>query len=187
MENFLFAIQQLLSPNEIEPGFIQKIVTVQNLPKNSFFIREGQICQRVAFVESGMLRHFYNTEEKNEVTRWISLKNTFSTSFASFVQQIPSHENIQAIKDSVLVTMHKKDFQLLYNNYPLFKEFWIKNLELLYVGMEERVFSLIALPAEQRYQLLSKTYPAFIKEVPLKYIASMLGIEPRHLSRIRKI
>jgi CRP-like cAMP-binding protein len=185
MEGFLQTIEQFISLNEDEKELFQKIVTVQSLTKNSFFIREGQICNRVAFVESGILRHFYYTEDKIEVTRWVSLKNTFSTSFASFIRDTPSHENIQAIQDSIILTISKKDWQTLCDQYPTFHEIWVKNIESLYIGMEERVFSLIALQAEQRYEFLCNTYPEFIKEVPLKFIASMLGMEPRHLSRIR--
>ena len=138
MEGFLRTIGQFISLNETEKDLFQKIVTVQPLTKNSFFIREGQICSRIAFVESGMLRHFYYTD-KNDVTRWVSLKNTFSTSFASFIKETPSHENIQAIQDSVILTISKMDWQKLCDQYPTIHEIWVKNIESLYIGMEERV------------------------------------------------
>ncbi|HMP99501.1 MAG TPA: Crp/Fnr family transcriptional regulator, partial [Cyclobacteriaceae bacterium] len=73
----------------------------------------------------------------------------------------------------------------LYEKHPFLQRFWLKTIEYNYIGMEERVFHQIALSAEQRYQWMLENYPRFNKEVPAKYIASMLGITPRHLSRIR--
>jgi CRP/FNR family transcriptional regulator, anaerobic regulatory protein len=52
--------------------------------------------------------------------------------------------------------------------------------------MEKRVFEMIALTAEQRYEILLKERPDLIQRVPLQYLASMLGISPETLSRIRK-
>jgi CRP/FNR family transcriptional regulator, anaerobic regulatory protein len=186
MKSLIGIIKQSVSLSEEEVELLQKLISVQKLSKNSFFIKEGQICNRLAFVESGMFRHFYHTDEKAEVTRWVSLSNTFFTAFESFIMQIPSYENIQALKDSIICTIFKKDWHLLCDKIPFIKDLWAKNIEFHYMGMEERVYSLIALRAEKRYDLMCKKYPEFIEAVPLKYIASMLGIEPRHLSRIRK-
>ncbi len=73
----------------------------------------------------------------------------------------------------------------LYANNSFTRQFWVKTMESNYVGMENSVFNLIALDTEQRYQWMLENYPRINHEVPDKYIASMLGITPRHLSRIR--
>jgi len=84
------------------------------------------------------------------------------------------------------LVIQKDDFRKYYEKSSMLRNIWTNNIEYHYLGMEERVFSLIALNADQRYGLFCNQYPGFIKKVPQKYIASMLGIEPRHLSRIRK-
>ncbi|WP_162141567.1 Crp/Fnr family transcriptional regulator [Lunatimonas lonarensis] len=148
------------------------------------FQQEGQVCQHIALIVKGQFRYFYHTEE-GEVTRWISLEGDFMTSLSSFIQQKPAVENIQATKDCTLALLSKTSWTKLYAEYEFIREFWLRTISYNYIGMEERVFHQIALSAEQRYQWMLENYPRFNQEVPDKYIASMLGITPRHLSRIR--
>ena len=73
----------------------------------------------------------------------------------------------------------------LYNEEPFVRDFWTRSIEYYLIGMEARVYSLIALNAKSRYEQLLKDYPLLVSEVPNKYLASILGIESRHLSRLR--
>jgi len=156
----------------------------KHLKKGEFLIREGEICQFLTFIESGLIRHFFYGV-KEEITRWVSLENNFCTSLASFINQTPSVESLQAISDTHLLCISKDRWKYLYTNHELVRNFWTSNIEYLYTGMEERLYSLLALPASERYQLMLRNYPEFNLMVPDKYLASMLGIQPRHLSRLR--
>lgn len=166
--------------NEIESTFI----TV-HLNRNDYFLKEGQICTRVGFLNSGKIRHYYNTRN-HEVTRWMSLPNDFTTSLRSFISGLPSIENLQAIEDCELVVFDKKASDVLIKSNELFKTFWIKAMEYNYVTIEDRVFSLIEKSAEERFEWLIKSQLRFLQQVPVMYVASMLGITTRHLSRMRK-
>ena len=132
-----------------------------------------------------MIRHFYSTNE-SEVTRWVSLQHDFVTSLRSFISQSPSIENLQAISDCELVVFDRKVFVILIEKNQAFKNFYIKALEYNYITIEDRVFSLIEKSAEERFEWMSKNQLRFIQQVPVMYTASMLGITPRHLSRLRK-
>jgi CRP/FNR family transcriptional regulator, anaerobic regulatory protein len=136
-------------------------------------------------IERGMLRHFYYTEMGDEVTRWISLKENFITSVASFITRQPAEENIQAVIDTDLWLIHKDQWAVVYENNEFVRQMWLQKMEENYIGMEQRVYHLIALSAEARYQWMIQHQPDFIKYVPDKYLAAMLGITPRHLSRLR--
>jgi CRP/FNR family transcriptional regulator, anaerobic regulatory protein len=168
----------------------ENIVSIFNkkiiLKKGDFFSEQGQICKEIGFVVKGMCRHFYDTEN-DEITRWIVLENEFVNSLGSFITQTPSNENIQAIKPTEIVMASKKDWDNLLAENEFARLLWTRNIEQLYVGMETRVFNLIALGAEERYQWMLKHQPKFNSLVPDKYVASMLGIKPRHMSRIRAI
>jgi hypothetical protein len=63
--------------------------------------------------------------------------------------------------------------------------FWTKAIQEYLIEIEARVYSLIALNAQSRYDRLIQNYPKLVSEVPDKYLASILGIKPRHLSRLR--
>ena len=58
--------------------------------------------------------------------------------------------------------------------------------EDLFLKKFKRELSLLNETAEQRYQNLFTEQSQLIKEIPLKYIASYIGITPQALSRIRK-
>lgn len=154
------------------------------LEKGDFFTKEGEICRVLGFIEKGMCRHFYHTEN-DDVTRWVVMENEFITSLGSFITQKVSDENIQAIKKTEMLIASKDDWEQLKLKNEFVRILWTKNIEEHYIGMETRVFNLIALSAEERYNWMLKHQPGFNIHVPDKYVASMLGIEPRHLSRIK--
>ncbi len=58
--------------------------------------------------------------------------------------------------------------------------------EYEYIELERRIFMLQKETAENKYLDLIKNQPLLVKEIPLNYLASYLGITQRHLSRIRK-
>lgn len=68
----------------------------------------------------------------------------------------------------------------------VFKDFSILVFQESLAYNENRSKELATLTAEQRYQKLIDNYPQILYNVPLQYIASFLGMNPKSLSRIRK-
>lgn len=156
----------------------------RKLATGKYFLREGKVCSEIAVVIKGMCRHYYITKD-GDVTRWITLPGMFVTSLRSFITRAPSIENIAAIRATELAIMPRDKWLAAYERHEFLREFWARNIEENYIGMEERVFNLIAKSAEERYSWMHENQPRFVQEVPDKYLASMLGIHPRHLTRIR--
>lgn len=156
----------------------------QRHAKNTLWIREQQIAQRIAFILKGKIRHFYNIDGK-EYTRWVSLENNFVTAFSSFVSQRPSQENLECIEQCELLSTSRENFHAIKAKSPEIQQLWTQSLESEIIGYEDRVFQLITTDSEKRYLDFLEKYPQQALEIPQKYIASMLGIAPRHLSRIR--
>ena len=181
LNNYLLSIG-LTEPQSEKLGSIFKETVF--IEKAGFFYKKNQICKKLGFIINGMCRYYYDTE-KEDVTRWVALKDEFVTSLSSFISQDRSQENIQAIQPTEMLIATRQDWQDLYKEEEFVRQLWVRNIEDNYLGMENRVFNLIALTAEERYKWMLKNQPRFNQFVPDKYIASMLGIEPRHLSRIR--
>jgi len=168
-----------------------KIITEQFttsivLKAGDLLVKRGAVCDGIGFILSGMCRHYYEVR-KMEVTRWISLQHDFVVSLRSFILGVPSIEFIEAVEPSEILVMPKDRWREMYEGHDFFRRFWTSSIEQNYIGMEERVFNLIALPADERYSWMQKNQPQFIRSVPNKYLASMLGIHPRHLSRLRGV
>ena len=184
-KNIIDAINNFCVASEPEMAEIASFFSVVHLKRNEYFLREEQACKKIGFLNTGLIRHYYATDD-NEVTRWMSLPNDFTTSLRSFILQIGSIENLQAVTDCELIVFDRKAFDYLIEKNKAFKTFYIKALEYNYITVEDRVFSLIAKSAEERFEWMVKTQIRFIQQVPVMYTASMLGITPRHLSRLRK-
>jgi len=167
------------------PEIISSQFTDQRkLKTGQYFLKEGKVCNEIGIVTKGMCRHYYKTKT-GEVTRWVALAGTFVTSLRSFINQVPSVENIQAMQATEITFISRANWLDIYDKHEVARNFWTKTIEENYIGMEERVFNLIAKSAEERYYWMIENQPRFIREVPDKYLASMLGTHPRHLSRIR--
>ncbi len=152
--------------------------------KDDFFVREGQLCNRVAFLETGMIRHYY-LNRKEEITRWMSLEGEFITALGSFIQSTPCNHYLQAITPCKLWVIDRESWWELYNKYEILRTFWVQIIEFNLIGFEDRIYHQLASDAEERYLYFMKHYPRFLEKVPQKYIASMIGIKPESLSRLR--
>jgi CRP-like cAMP-binding protein len=157
---------------------------IHELKKNDFFVGEGKISRHIGIVRNGML-HYYTVKDGEEKTHYISVTNTWFASLLSFLSETPALENITALTNSSLYAINKVNLKKLISEVPGFKDFYIGLLEVSICGIDEDRHDLIVLTAEQRYEKMLKKEPHMLQQIPLQYLASMLGVTPRHLSRIR--
>ncbi|MNR10439.1 hypothetical protein D3C85_1266910 [compost metagenome] len=107
-------------------------------------------------------------------------------SFSSFITRELAQENIQALADTELQIITHENLEKLYKIGIHWQEIGRKLTEMEYVTLQKRMISFQKLSGKQRYEELYKNHQKYIKLIPLQYLASYLGITPRHLSRIRK-
>ncbi|MFB6454166.1 Crp/Fnr family transcriptional regulator [Chitinophaga sp. Hz27] len=183
MEQYLQAFNIL---NEEEIAAVLKAGNNRAIKKDDYFIRSGQTCKAVAFINKGIFRSFYINEKGEEITSCFMFAGSFVTAYASFLTQCPTAENIQAITPVEMIVI-PHDFILEQEKRSIN---WLRFLKLLaeqeYLRMEQRVLGLLKESAEKRYRDLLAKNPAYIQFISLQHLASYLGITQRHLSRIRK-
>ncbi len=172
--------------NNIDSEKITSFFKIQQFKKDDFFVKEGEISSQLGFVEIGQFQFYAVTIQGEERTTYVSLENTFIASLLSYLREVPTKENIKALTNSILWIIDKKDVLTLQNLIPNFKDFYIKLIEYQICCIDQDRLDFITLTAEQRYEKLFNEEPRLLHQVPLQYIASMLGITPRHLSRLRK-
>jgi len=169
--------------NEI-PAILEAFTFLQ-LKKNELFVKEGAICKYFCFIEKGVLQHSINVLGE-EITTYIALKNTLTSALNSFKNNIPSRKNIKAISPCSLLVITHDTFNNLLKNNKAFYRFYYNLIENQIFLIDDHRINLLTLTPEERYQNLIKTEPILLQEVPLRYLASFLGISTRHMSRIRK-
>lgn len=155
------------------------------IQKGDFFLKAGHISNKLSFQRSGLLRVSRCAGEK-EVTQWISTAGYFVTDLAGIHFHMPSRYNIQALTDCTFYTISRNDYYQLGQVIPKWHE-----LEKLFIAhcfnlMEERVFALLSMTAEERFLQLFRDQKELFNQVPLQYLASMMGMAPETLSRLRK-
>lgn len=171
--------------NESELEIISRYFQRKTLKKGVYFLETNKYANQLSFVQEGILRIFVQTEEK-EVTQWISTKGSFITDLSSFMFDSPARWNIQALTDVELFSISKADYQALGKQIPKWQELEKLFLTKCFIFLEDRVFSHLSMSAEERYEFFYKQNKALFNEIPLQYIASMLGMTPETFSRIRK-
>lgn len=179
-----FRSLQLLSDTELQ--LLDGLSIMKSLRKGEFLIQEGKVCDEIGFIKSGILRSFYINSEGDEITNCITFENEFMSAFSSFITQQPTDENIQALSDTELLSLNRNELDFLYANSPAWQKVGRILTELQYVELEKRMVSFQKQTAKQRYEILLKNHSNYIRYIPLQYLASFLGITPRHLSRLRK-
>jgi CRP-like cAMP-binding protein len=164
---------------------IVSLFKLTNIKKGEFLLKSGKRCDKLSFVQSGLLRMFVTTDDK-EVTQWISTKGNFSTDLSSFVFETPSRWTIQALVDTELYIITKDDYIKIGELVPKWSELEKLFLIRCFTILEDRIFSHLSMTAEERYNFFFENNKELFNQVPLQYIASMLGMTPETFSRIRK-
>lgn len=155
-----------------------------DLKKGSYFLEAGNLCDKMAFVESGYLRMFNHIDGK-EITFWIGSSGKFITSLSSFVFKTTNFWNIQAVTDCRLHVIDREAHFKLCTTQPKWLEFDNNLLARSFALLEQKMLSQLHTTSKQRFEALFKEDPQLFNHVPLQYIASMIGITPETLSRLR--
>lgn len=171
----------------IKPDILEEIASKFNsaeLSSGEVFIEAGRICRKMALIKEGVLR-IYNIAEGKEVTLWIGSEHSFITALSSFINEHPSRWTIEAVTDAKLLVISREDHFTLLDSYPEWLEFDNRILANAFTMLEQRMFSHLYMSAGERYRQLMNNQPSLFNRVPLRHIASMLGITPETLSRLR--
>ena len=164
---------------------VEKLFQVTHLAKDEFVCRENTRCESLNFIISGFVR-VYKYENGKEITQWISSPSEFITDLSSIVFNTYSRWNIQAITDCEFYTITKTNYNKLNEFLPSWPMLEKQFIAKCFLVLEDRVFSFLSLSSEERYNLLYESKKELFNQVPLQYLASMLGMTPETLSRIRK-
>lgn len=179
-------ISSLLPMSPEKAAFFSEQFDPIELSKNEFLLKENKISKNTYVLESGYIRSFTFDKNGDEVTTNIFSAPCFVNDFLSFFKQQPIAENFQCLTDCQLWTMNYEKVQICFHTYPEFREFGRMMLVMNYSILHERMLGMIKDTAEARYVALMEKHPQVFQYVPLKIIASFLGITDTSLSRIRK-
>jgi CRP-like cAMP-binding protein len=156
----------------------------ERLLKGENIVIQGRSCTKLSVINEGYLR-FYKTIEAKEITHWIFGKDHLITDVGSFFLNQPTKWNIQAISTTNLYSITTEGYSKLKADVPEWTSYENLFLVKLMSALENRIYTLISMSTEERYNYLFKSDREIFNQIPLQYIASMLGMSAETLSRIR--
>ncbi len=172
-----------LTPEE-EQYFIS-LLKLKKLKKKQYLLQEGDVVRYDYFVNKGCLRTYTIDEKGQEHVVQFSIEDWWTGDMYSFLTEKPARYTIDALEDSELLCLERNALEQLYIKVPKFERFFRLLLQNAFVALQERIIANLSLTADERYCTFIEKYPLMEKRLPLKQIASYLGITPESLSRIR--
>lgn len=180
-------IDSIISLTDEDFSLFKNSLELRSLNKDEFLLKEGQICNFIGFINSGVLIYFKSLDNGNEVTTDFAFECDWVTNNLSRLNNSPSLLNIKAIEDSELLVIKQQELSDLYLKIPKIERLGRILMEQSYLRIVQQTIDLQVLTAKERYESLLIKYPNIFQKVQLYHIANYLGIAPKSLSRIRKV
>ncbi|WBX70498.1 Crp/Fnr family transcriptional regulator [Tenacibaculum retecalamus] len=164
--------------------FSSKLQEVK-LNKNTILLKAGKTENYLSFISKGIVR-LYIPKVESDLTFGFLFDNEFVTAYDSFLTQSPSEYQIETLTETTLWKISNKDLQEVYDKTKNGNIIGRRMAEKMFLIKSKREISLLNKTAEERYLDLFSDRPILLQQIPLKYIASYIGVTPQALSRIRK-
>lgn len=171
--------------NDSDWDFFSSKLQEVRLEKNTTILKIGEIENYLSFISKGVIR-LYIPKEESDLTFGFLFDNEFVTGYDSFLTQTPSEYQIETLTDTILWKISSKDLEEVYERTSSGNIIGRKMAENMFLIKSKRELSLLSKTAEERYLDLFSDRPKLLKQIPLKYIASYIGVTPQALSRIRR-
>lgn len=188
-------IQLIKQLKELSDGFglgipeaaIEKAISFSRFKvysKGEVIARTGDKAATAGLVLNGVIRSYYVDKDGNDITQYFASEGSWCID-SGMIGFDEMQANWEAIEDATVMLFDVKDMRdLIYSDEQL-KNIWIMSLE---GGMRYKVYrenGFLVESAAERYVAFRKRNPMLASRVPLRYIATYLGITPESLSRIR--
>jgi CRP-like cAMP-binding protein len=172
--------------SEKEVNYFISLLKVKAVARHSLILEEGQLCRSINYINHGAFRSFCTDKKGTERIVMFAIDDWWITDMQSFVLEGPAIVAIEAIEAGEILQLQKDDLERLYAKVPAFEKFFRVMMQNAYIREQLRVTRTLTEDADQRYRDFLTKYPLFVERIPLKYIASYLGVTPQFLSVLRK-
>lgn len=177
--------ERIIKLQETEWEFIASHFARRVFAKSEIITQQGETEMYLSFVETGIVR-FYIPHDEDELTFDFCFDKEFTCAYNSFLTQRPSEYALQALTETVVWQITYDDLQKVYAQTKAGNYLGRFVAERLLLQKSKRELSLLRYTAKERYLNLFEEQPDVLKVIPLKYVASYIGITPQALSRIRR-
>lgn len=173
--------------SETEKQNIEKYFTVLQVKKKQILIERHSPCNRLFFINKGLLRAYYLSEKGKEVTRMIAWENRFLTNIISFKNFTENNEIIECIKNATVLSISRENFEILLKTSPNLKSVYADLLEEYNAMHTQRFEVLNAFDLHKKIKHLKQEFPHLLNQVNDTILASFLGMNRETFTRNKNI
>ncbi len=145
---------------------------------------EGEKEQYLYFVLEGVQRVYYLDEIGREATLVFTYAPSFGGVLDAMLSQQPSRNWYETLSRSKFLRASYGEIVLLRQSRKSIAEFMHVSLSVALTGLLERMAELQCFTSEEKFRALLSRSPHILNQVPHKYLANYLGIDPTNFSKL---
>lgn len=170
-----------------ELSLLHSLMEYKQVPKKTMLLRAGEACNFEAYVIKGCLRKYYIDANGFEVILQFAIEDAWISDISFTAQDNNvSRVYIETLEDCELLLFTFDNKEELLARAPRFERAFRILVQRSLVTTQNRLFTTIAMTAQEKYLEFLAQYPTLPQRVAQHYIASYLGISAEFLSKIRK-
>jgi CRP-like cAMP-binding protein len=177
-------LSQIHPLSEELQSYLLKHLKQKRLKAGEVWLREGQICLNVAFIEEGLFKSVYYKKGRNYIN-WFMREQDVMIAVRSFFEQIPSRESIVALEPSLLYYLDFAGYQYLNHHYHAFQVITISLMAVYYERCQDRT-ELLRLFRNDRFVEFMRTERELALRLKQKDVAAYLGLSEERLSELKQ-
>ncbi|MCC5941875.1 MAG: Crp/Fnr family transcriptional regulator [Balneolaceae bacterium] len=177
--------QELVSISDSDWNYFSERLQFKQFGKKEKITQAGRVEDNLYFLADGVVRFVIQNDNKESTTDF-SFTGQFFCSYSSFITRQPSIFEIRPVtKTASCCYITWNDLQQVYANTSCGEEIGRMAAEQQFIRKSAREVSLLTIHPKDRYLQLLDEQPQWVHQIPLKHLASYMGITPETLSRIR--
>lgn len=184
--SLLASIHRHIDLSESESAYFTGLLISASAKQGEFIENSGKITPHFIHVVSGCLMTYFSDKDGHDHVIQFATAGWWTGDLHSFMKEVPSIYSTRALADSEILYLPKADMDVLLQKIPKFERFFRIIFQNSLVTHQQRIIQNFSATAEERYEFFLQKYTSLEQYVPLKYIASYLGITPEFLSKIRR-
>lgn len=173
-----------LTDKEIEQ--FGQLFALKTVKRKEYLLREGEVCLYEGFVIKGLFRVYHIDNNGFEQILYFAPEDWWVTDIDSFTNEKQSDLFIEALEDSEVLLISKKDKELANQSIPKIERLFRIMTQKTHVSLQRRMVGNLSQTADQRYLDFIEKYPRLANRLSNIQIAAYLGISHEFLSKIRK-
>jgi CRP-like cAMP-binding protein len=174
-----------ISLSKKEEEYFISLLQERKLKKKQFIVHENEISKFSVFVNKGCLRSYSVDRNGFEHILQFAPPGWWIADIYSLISKQPGKLNIDALEDSEILLLSRKDQEALFEKVPQFERLFRILTENSIAANHNRLLDYMGLNAQERYEIFCKRYPTLMQTLPQKQIASYIGVTPEFLSKMK--